>query len=435
MASKHTILLFFLIVFGVSLSSAQLVSGRFVTSFYTWQKFDTVDVSKTYLRAFQTVQLSVAQGDVSVHTYLQGTMNASSAFGDVGRLRVYNLYLKWANILKVAELDLGRQAVYAGVGNGTIDGALVRVRLLRDQVVVTGYGGATVPAELGGVRKNFHDNYQFGGQVVTTMLPGLRAGLSYMNRHESRDPYWTLRARDTTFNPVPYYVSYESDAEQYGSVDLYYSGTNFSLYGRYDQDFEFDKTSRGQAGARVNVTGALALTADYIHRAPRLSFNSIFSAFTLNPVDEIEGGVEYGFTPLFRAFGKVASVSYSDQKSHRWTLGVNAGYGSISYSGGDGYAGQLQSFNVQGVCPLLENRLIPSAGVSFASYRFSPDNPTRDKAWAVVLGATVRPEKAFSFDVQGQWLTNKIMKRDMRLFLKFNYWFAERLSIFREEGK
>ncbi len=440
MASKRNLLLFSFVLwgiaFGVSLSPAQLVSGRFVTSFYTWQKFDTVDVSKTYLRAYQTIQLSAAQGDFSLHTYLQGAMNATNDFGDVGRVRVYNLYLTWANIFNAVELDLGRQAVYAGVGNGTIDGAVARARILQNQVVVTGYAGATAPDGLGGVRTNIHDNNEFGGQVTTTAVPGLRAGLSYMNRHESRDPYWTSRGRDSTFTPVPYYVSYESEAEQYGSVDLFYTyNTLFSVYGRYDHDFNLNQTSRTQAGARVNVTAALALTADFIHRAPRISFNSIFTAFTMNTVDEIEGGVEYGFTPLLRAFAKVASVTYSDDKSHRWTLGFSMGYGSISYSGGDGYAGQLQSFNVQGAYPLLDNKVIPSAGISYASYRFSPDSPTRDEALAIVLGSTVRPMKAFSFDVQGQWLTNKIVKQDMRLFLKLNYWFSERLSIFREEGK
>jgi hypothetical protein len=194
-------------------------------------------------------------------------------------------------------------------------------------------------------------------------------------------------------------------------------------------------TSRVQAGGRVNVTDPLAITVDYVHRMPRISFNSIFSAFTWNSVNEIEGGVEYGFTPLLRAFGKLAYVSYTDAKSHRWTLGMNAGYGSLSYVGGDGYAGQLQGINLEGSYPLVGGKVIPSAGVSYMSYRLSPDNPIRDKAWTILLGATVRPVRIFSFDVQGQLLTNKIVKRDMRLLVKLNYWFAERLSIFREEGK
>jgi hypothetical protein len=414
---------------------AQLVNGRFVTSFYTWKKFDTVGVSNTYLRAFQTIQLSIAQGDVSLHTYLQGATNATNSFGDIGRFRFYNLFLKWANIGNVGDLSLGRQAVYAGVGNGTIDGVVAKVRLGQDKVTLTGYGGATVRSDFTKIQKNFHDNYNVGGQLVATPVSDVRIGLSFMSRKEEREPYWTLRARDTTFTPVAYYIANESPAEEYGSVDVYFSSPRaFSMYGRYDYDFYLKKTSRGQGGARLFLSDALDLTMDFIHREPRIAFNSIFSAFTSNAVDEFEAGLEYGFTPLLRAFGKLAFVSFVDEETHRWTLGLNAGYGSVSYSGSDGYPGHLQSFNIQGAYPLFDKLIIPSLGVSYASYRLSTDN-SLDDAWTVVLGSTVRPSKSFSFDVQGQLLANKIVKHDTRLFAKLNYWFAERLSFFQEEVK
>jgi hypothetical protein len=419
-----------------ALGHAQLVNGRFVTSFYTWQKFDTVNVSKTYLRANQSIQLSVAQKDFSISTYIGGAMNVAGGFGDVGRLRVFNLFAKWANIAQALDLSLGRQAVYAGVGNGTIDGLNARLRLLDDRVIVTGYGGASVKAGLGSIQKDFHDNLNFGGQVLTTLIPEARLGISYMQRREERDPYVALRSRDTTFTPVPYLIQPGSEAEQYLSGDLSYACTNrFSVYGRYDFDVNVSQTSRVQAGARVNVTDAFALTGDYIHRLPRIAFNSIFSVFELNSIDEYEGGVEYGFTPLLRAYGKLAFVNYTDDKSHRWTLGLNAGYGNFNYSGGDGYAGQFQSLSVQGTYPVLDNKVMPSAGISFVSYRLSPDNDSRNWTWAILLGGTVRAVRAFSFDVQGQWLSNRIYKNDARLFVKLNYWFAEHLSIFREEGK
>jgi hypothetical protein len=428
-----------LLLAGVCVLSAraQLVTGRFTTSVYTWEKFDTVGVSTTNLRAFQTAQLSVAQGDVALHTYLLGASNATDAFSDraMGRIRVYNLYLSWSNIGRVVDLDAGRQAVYAGVANGTIDGLVARARLLKNQVTITGFGGATVNNDFGGIRKNVHDNATFGGQVVTSAVADARIGVSYLNRREERDDYWAIRARDTSFVPYTVHIANDSPAEELGSADVYYTcGTTASVYGRYDYDFKFARTSRGQGGARVNVTPALAVTADYIYRVPRVAYNSIFSAFVANSVSEIEGGLEYGFTPMLRAFGRVAHVSYTDDKSTRWTLGCNAGYGSVSYSGSDGFSGQLQSVNVQGAYPLLQNRVVPTLGASYASYRLSSDGP-RDHALSVMLGAIVRPVSEFSVDVQGQWLTNRILNRDLRLQVKLMYWFAERLSIFPQEVK
>ena len=424
-----------LVTLGAAMAAAQLVTGRLVTSFYAWERFDTVGTSQQSVRAFQAVQLSIAQGDVSLNTSLMGTSNVVGAFGDVGRVRFYNLFLSWLNIGKMVDLHLGRQFVYAGVGNGTIDGVMAQAHFLQRAVTVTGFGGATVGPDFTGVRSDMHDNYHFGGQVLTTLIPNTRLGLSYANRREARDPYWTLRTRDTTYAAYAYYVAPYADAEELGSADASYTlRDRLSVYGRYDYDFKNDRTSRAQGGVRVNVTGALTLTGDYIHRIPVISYNSIFSAFVANAVDELEGGVEYGFTPLLRAFGRVASVKYSDDKSTRWSFGVNSGYGSLSYSGSDGYAGELQSLSIQGTYPLFGRVVVPSAGISYASYRLSAES-SRDNALGIVVGAMVRPATAFSFDVQGQWLSNKLLQQDMRLQIRLMYWFAQRLSIFNGEGK
>ncbi len=434
MKTPRSLPLALLILVCVAGAPAQLVTGRLATSFYGWEQFDTVGVSHQRIRAFQNIQLSMTQGDVSVNTFIQGAANLAGDFGDVGRVRFYNLYLTWANIGKVLDLNVGRQAVYAGAGVGTIDGFLARARFLQQKVTVTGFAGSTVSPDFTGVRENLHDNYHFGGQVVTTLLPGARIGLSYMNRHEERDPYWTVRARDTSFAPVSYYIANDSPAQEVASAEARYEyAGRFSAYGRYDYDFAGSRTARAQGGARVYVTEALSLTADYIHRAPRLSYNSIFSAFVANAVNEIEGGVEYGFTPLLRAFARVASVSYTDEQSTRWSVGVNNGYGSLAYTGSDGYAGELQSVSLQGSYPFFGRTVIPTAGLSYASYRLSKES-SRDNALSVLLGAIVRPTQAFSFDVQGQWLTNKISQRDLRLQVKLMYWFAQRLSIFKGEG-
>jgi hypothetical protein len=436
MKAKRWFALAVVLATGVTLAQAQLVNGRFLTSVYAWRQFDTVGSSTNFVRAFQTVQLSIAQGEFSLQTYLQG---AAGGTNGAGQVRFYNLYFTWSNIARMVDLSLGRQAVYAGVANGSIDGLRASARFWQDKIRVTGFAGATVADEFKGIRKNIHDNLSLGGQVVTTALPDFRIGISYLNRREERDPYMALRVRDTTYEPSLYSIGNDSPAEEYGSADVTYtSWALFSVYGRYDYDFNLSRTSRGQVGTRVNVTNALALTADYIYRAPHVMYNSIFSVFPQNNVSEVEGGIEYAVTSTLRTFGKYAYVSYPADndivrdKNHRWTLGVNSVYGSFSYAGSDGYAGQLQSLSLQGSYPLLNRLVTPSLGVSYASYRLSSDAP-RDNALAVLLGATVRPVNAFSFDVQGQWMTNRIYGHDMRLQVRLMYWFAERLSIIRQE--
>lgn len=429
-AAARTLLAFALGAMVCPGASAQIVTGRLSTSFYTWEKFDTTDVSTVYLRGFQTVQLNVAQDDISLHTYLAGALMTPN---EGALTRFYNLYLRWANVGGAVDMNAGRQAIYAGVGNGTIDGFSAKLRLLDDGVTVLGYAGAAPEIGYRGIRGNFHDNLSLGGQIVTTLVRDLRLGISYLNRKEERDPYWALRARDTTYVPVPYYVTFEPEAEELLGADASYRyGALLTVYGRYDHDLKNERASRVQANLRIQVTPKFACTGNYMHRLPRVSFNSIFSAFVQNAVDEVEGGLEYEFAPLFRAFGRVASVTYSGDKSTRWSLGVNSGYGAFSYAGGNGYAGEIQSLSLQAMYPLANNTIIPSVGAAYASYRVDRDQDAMN-AWSFLAGGSYRPSGSFSIDLQGQWLANTVYARDLRGFVKFNYWFRERLGLFGRE--
>lgn len=422
--------LLFLIAVAPAGADAQRVSGRLVTSFYTWEKFDTVGSSATYLRAFQAAQLSVAQGDFSLHTYMQGAVNVTSDFGDLGRVRAYNLYARWANIGKVADVQLGRQAVYSGVGNGTIDGVYAKGRLLKNKITIAGYWGGIVHPEFTSLTDNWSDNQMFGGQIVTTVLQNTRFGLSYVNRRESRQSYTALRSRDSSYIPEPYTIIFDSPTEQFVSGDASWSDRGrVSLYGRYDYDLLYERTSRGQIGGRLRVLDRLEVTADYIFRRPRIAYNSIFAAFVNNTVSEFEGGIEYEVFPRVRAFGRLANLTYTDETSLRWTVGLNSGYGSLAYSGSNGYAGELQSFSLQGSFPLMDNVLVPNAGVNFSLYRLNAGED-RQSALSFVGGVIVRPVQTITVDLQGQYMSNTIYRNDIRAQARFSYWFSESLQLF-----
>jgi hypothetical protein len=115
---------------------AQLVSGRVSASVYGLEKYDTVNVSNTVARGIQTLQLNIAQGDISFQTYLTGAIDADQSFGTSGEIRARNLFLQWKNVAKGLDMNLGRIPVFAGVGVGTVDGALLRTRMIDRKSVV-----------------------------------------------------------------------------------------------------------------------------------------------------------------------------------------------------------------------------------------------------------------------------------------------------------
>ncbi len=430
-SSPCSIVLLFVLTFlvaGVPQASAQLVNGRLTTSVYTFEKFDTVDVSKSYIRAFQSAYLDVAQNNFSLHTHLQVAGTVMKTLDEEPDFRAYYLYARMKEIAKIFDLSLGRVPYYAGVGNGTLDGGLVRANLAESAIRLTLYGGARVPEDLTlSGWKSVDRNFVVGGQVLVTSLENARIGLSYVNKQRERLPYWTERP-DSVFNPVSVYIIPNSLKEQYFSVDADYTLSQTRFYGRYDFDANNSETSRGQLRISHSLNEAVILTGDFIHRGPRVAYNSFFSVFATSSTDEFEAGVDYRFDPVWRIFGRGALVQYDDENSARFTVGVAQTFFGLTYRGGTGYAGELSSVSVYGAYPLLNRTLTPNASFSFGTYRLSEEAP-EDDALALAVGATYRPLPALSIDLQVQDVSNRVLDSDVRFFGKINFWFAERMSI------
>lgn len=430
--STFLALLFFL----PTLLTAQEVNARFNTAMYSWEKFDTVNSSDVIVRAMQNVSFDIRQGDVALYTSLYGALNVSGGADEEAIVKARQLYLKWKNIGGAVDVSLGRIPVFAGVGIGTLDGALAKFWMCDRRVSIVGYGGANVNPAL--VSRGFTDldkNFFAGAQVTGTFMDGLRLGLSYMNRNVQRDSYTAIRP-DSAFNPVSVLIVPEFKAEQVAGADVRYTfGECVTTYGRFDYDVNAQRSLRGQIYAKVEATPHLAFSGEFIYREPRIMYNSLFRFFPVSPSREVEGGVEYSFSPAMRAYGKFAYIDYSDESSNRITAGIATDYVSLGYSGASGYAGELMSIDAQAMLPLLDRTVIPTLGVSYGSYKVNADLDERQNVFAGSLGGVFRPIDQFSIDAQAQWLTTPVMKDDVRFFAKINYWFHTNLNIFPDASR
>ncbi len=415
-----------LIILLPSVARPQLINGRLIGSFYTFEKFDTVGVSKKFVRGFQSALFDVSYADLSIHTHFQVAGNLQSKLDEVPDYRFYYLYAKWRNILDAAEFSFGRMPYFAGVGNGTLDGGMLKVWSPENKFKLTLYGGQTTPLEYELKDwKKLKKNFTVGGQLLINALENTRIGVSYINRHRERTGYWATR-EDSLLNPIQVYVVPAIAREQYLSGDVSYRYDRYSVYGRYDYDLNFKKTQRGQLGLRVTATDELTLSADFIHREPRVLYQSFFSIFDLKAVNELELGGDYMINPDIRAFVRGAYVKYSGDKSYRYTVGLAHRFVGFTYRGASGYAGELMNLSIQGLYPLWDNKLVPSVGLAYVSYRYDAYS-TRENGFAGTVGASVRPMQQLSFDLQGQFLSNRIVKSDLRLFGKVNFWFTSQM--------
>jgi hypothetical protein len=401
-------------------ASSQVINGRFSTSVYAWEKFDTVGSSNRILRGYQNAQVDVAQGNISFHTYFSG----ATSFTEDASIRVSNAYMRWKDLGNVLDVNVGRVPVFAGVGIGPVDGALFKARVLSDRLTLTGYGGANVLPDLRS--KGFSDidkNFFLGGQIRALLPEGIQLGVSYMNRHRKPEDYVAIRP-DTAFEAVTVPVSPETRIEQLVGADARCSwGMNTSGYARYDYDINTKRSIRGELSARVSITRELALTGTGIYREPRVTYNSFFTVFPMEPVREVEGGAEYTLSSCVGVFGRFGYVKYYDDQSRRVSFGINHKYGSVRFAGTNGYAGQLSSCSIEGMYPVLDRMLVPNVSFSYAAYRQEEGVSARQDIFAGALGALYRPIPDLSVDAQVQWVRNLVAQSDTRVFGRVSYWF------------
>lgn len=412
-------------------AEAQRFQGRFVTSGYVWQRSDTVDVTSTHVFGFQLMQLSLATENVTVQTYLQVFNDFAGPLKNRAQGRVYNLFAQWRNIGGLADVSVGRQYIFAGVGNGGIDGGSFTLRFLNSRVRVLGYGGALVPA---GQKSKFFqdmsDNFMVGGRVRFEPVDFATISLSFVQKDIKPKAYSAIRGDSIT--PV-YSVEIKptASAEQYLGADFDVSYNRLeTVNGRLEYDMYLEKLSRIQLFTRVRVLDRLAVTGEFLQRDPRLRYNSIFSVFSYNTLHDYEGGIEYEFLPGWNAVAQLGSVSYGDESNTQLTLGVNGKYVGGSLSHTTGYNGKISSASLNAGYPLMNRMLTPTLLLSYAQYKLSDAVTDLDAAFAMGIGLVYRPMPVLSVDGQLQWITNKIYQNDVRLMLRASYLMSETLNLF-----
>lgn len=394
-----------------------------------WQRYETPEIKSNHLRAFQLAQLTLSRNNLSLHAFV----NFSNDFRErqIGdpRFRFYNFYLNWRNIFNRFNLKFGRFAVYSGVGVGTIDGAYISAKIFK-YLSANIYGGFLMPQDQKfALNDEPRNNFMFGGQLKFSR-GSLNASLSYFNQHRKPKVYEALRA-DSLGDVFVQEINLTSSQYQIVSGDLSYEISIFEFYSRLDYDINKVKFSRGEISAGVNLIERLKLSVSYDYRDPRIPVNSIFSVFNYGVTKEVEAGIHYKISPLLRIYAGFSDVRYVDDKAQRITFGFDVGYASVNFAKRLGYAGELDWVLAQVYYPMFNDKFIPNASLSFSNYKLWEDGK-RYKDLVIALGGSVKPSKVISFDVQSQYIQNKVYKSDFRVFFKFNYWLFTNLGILQK---
>jgi hypothetical protein len=292
-------------------------------------------------------------------------------------------------------------------------------------------GGLTPPGQTLEYQftENLDDNWQLGGQVLLYLIENTKIGLSYMNRHRETHAFYSWRP-DAADGSQETLIDYGSRANQYGSVNVAHSSGHMWLYGRFDYDFNFERTSRAEVAATYQAMPTLGLSLNLAHREPVIAWNSYFALLEASAHQEAVLGASYRTQSPPDADWTRFHGHVRGRNALRVSLGAMNKYASIMYTKDVSYDGDLDGFNLHFTYPLMDGMLVPHVGAVYSTYALaaSLDDKTnwneRASTWVGVAGATFRPMQSVSFDLQGQFMTNKIYASDMRLFARVNYWFS-----------
>ncbi len=134
--SHHKMIIRLCLISLITLSAvqvwAQSINGRFYTSFYSWEREvfgeDPSKHFQTYSGAIVHVK-KLGHKNLSFHTNVRFSKDLASNEFSL-RNKLYNAYFEWKDLFNnKVDISFGRKFVWAGVGNGTIDGGKIEVSL------------------------------------------------------------------------------------------------------------------------------------------------------------------------------------------------------------------------------------------------------------------------------------------------------------------
>lgn len=406
---------------------AQNINGRISSSFYTFERFDSPNVSETYVRNFESLYLNVSESKFSLKTRLNFETNISNVLDNDPRLRFYNLYAEARDLAGIATVRLGRQSLFNTVAGGLYDG--VNLQLRYNMFKLESFYGANVPAyQKLELTDDWGNDYILGGVLTAYPLDELRVAVSYTDKNFKAQEYDAIRLNE--FNVLDtILIKRASNQFKFLAGEISYNYDNvMEFHTEYNYDLNFSQTSKFEFSGRYAQIENLGINFYYNYRVPKIRYNSIFSVFNYRNTQEIEGGLDYKFSDFITAYGKFGTVQYEDDESQRLTVGANTKLGSFSYRKTFGYAGELDAVSVYTAKTFLEGLLTPSVGITYSNYKLSEDDEANNLL-AFLGGVNVRPMRQLSFDLQGQFISNKIYNNDFRILFKINHWFNTNLDL------
>ena len=382
------------------------LNGRLMSDLYAYEQ-----KSKNHVRPYLSVRADLVgwrdshHRSLALHTHLRWTSDLSNRLTTDPQMFVYHAYFRLTGLLQRANVYLGRQFVYCGVGNTLLDGLRVRLKPFQTMQLDV-FGGSSVSSQDPEQIRSFSDFGSLGGRLAFQPQLTTRLGLS-----------WMLRKRDGQVSSNKLGL----DGEQ--TIGFY------RLYGRAS----YNMVDSRLAGILIRTSYSNAgwyLSGEFDQREPSVVANSLFSILDFRDYKQARLDVHRTVLRDLAVVSQLRVDFRTGRDSWCTSLGVRTGYYGLSWHHQSGYGGDRD-----GVSGFLNLRLNPRwelfSTTNLYRYRVQTEQKDRNDAHSTSLGLLWRPGRGFTARADGQYLRNAVRSHDVRILLRF----TKDFSLSRNSGK
>ncbi len=309
--------------------------------------------------------------------------------------KVYNAYLDWKSDSRKWQLRLGRQFLFHGVVQGSMDGLQVKMQPLQQWQVLAVVGSA-VPVDRSLQLLNFSDNMVSGLFSDYRFSRTLRANVSFFQKARNGKTTW-----------------------RQAGVTLAGFLRDFSLY--YDVQAEFDLLNSTYQELRLLSEYYLqkwTLRLEVSQQRPRIYEDFLYNMFEIEGFSQVRTGVGYQLGAYRLNLDYILTL-FEGAKTNRLIAGVAADWGSLNVLLQDDHGGK----NV-GVFGQLNKTFFNKMDLYFRSSYYAYERfrtALNEDATALTAGVNYRFFPQLQLGVQVQQMKNRYYNNDLRGLFQLRY--------------
>jgi hypothetical protein len=397
MKLKHSLNAICFLFLGVSSLKAQVhFDWNLNSSLYVWENIE----ENQNLDFYQGVQLRVFHekySNLQFKSYFRFAHNGDPAEWNE---KVYNSYLDWKSPDKKYGFRFGRQFLYHGVMNGSVDGLLISTKATKNLAIKV-LAGVPVPINRNVKVMNWLDGNIIGGYTSFRISNDYKANLSYFQKTKNEETVW----------------------QQMGAI----------LSGKIINDFyfmtrvDYNLKSSEYQNMRYRITyfnNKFTVSGEFNSQKPRVYEDSFFRFFEIEAYNQIRSSVAYQLGE-YRIRLRNFYTIYEDENSNQLHLSVANNWALVGFIFQNGYAGDNTGFFGEINYDLLNNMSVKL----YSSYNNFQRHSVEIDEEALSFSGRIKYKVIKDLDLQleVQESQNSYFSNDLRGLFRLNYRFTHTL--------